>query len=178
MGDTISSSGNNTENIKERCKTGHKAISQIKALMKDVNLGKFTVQTGLIFRDSIFVSKILLNSEVWHSLTLSQVSELERIDKILLRHILNAHSKTGIEWLYFDTGKLNLGSLIKIRRLMYLWHVLSRDKTELIQRVYNTQKISNNTGDWFTLVEADKKQAELGVPHSKSKLSGPDQNVN
>ena len=133
LGGKISSSGSNSENIRERCKMGHIAISQIKSLMKDVNMGKFTVQTGLIFRDSIFVSKILLNSEVWHSLTQSQINELERIDKILLRHILNAHSKTGIEWLYFDTGKINLGNL---------WHVLSRDKTELIRRVYETQKVT------------------------------------
>ena len=154
---------------------GHIAISQIKSLMKDVNMGKFTVQTGLIFRDSIFVSKILLNSEVWHSLTQSQINELERIDKILLRHILNAHSKTGIEWLYFDTGKINLGSLIRIRRLMYLWHVLSRDKTELIRRVYETQKVSNIAGDWFNLVERDKKYLEIEM--SDTEIQGVSKEV-
>ena len=34
--------------------------------------GKFTVEVGLILRDSIFVSKMLLNSEVWHSVTTSR----------------------------------------------------------------------------------------------------------
>ena len=28
-----------------------------------------------------------------------------------------------------------------------------------------------------TIVNKNRKQAELGVPHSKSKFSGPDQNV-
>ena len=166
LGGKISSSGSNSENIRERCKMGHIAISQIKSLMKDVNMGKFTVQTGLIFRDSIFVSKILLNSEVWHSLTQSQINELERIDKILLRHILNAHSKTGIEWLYFDTGKINLGNL---------WHVLSRDKTELIRRVYETQKVSNIAGDWFNLVERDKKYLEIEM--SDTEIQGVSKEV-
>ena len=139
LGDLISSSGNNTENVKERCKTGFKAISQIKALMKDVSMGKYTIQIGLIFRDTMFVSKMLLNSEVWHCLTQSQVQELEKLDRILIRHVFDAHSKTGLEWLYLDAGKLNLGSLIQIRRLMYLWHILSRDESELIRRVYETK---------------------------------------
>ena len=86
-------------------------------------------------RDSIFLSKMLLNSEVWHSVTKSHLEELEIVDKILLRHLLNAHSKTGIEWIFADTGKLNLRSLLHLRRLMYL----CREESEIISRVYNTQ---------------------------------------
>ena len=100
---------------------------------------------------------MLLNSEVWHNLTQGQINELVKVDRILLRHTLNAHSKTGIEWLYHDTGKLDLGSLIKIRRLMYLWHILSRHKSELIRRIYTTQKITNSPGDWVRMVDRDKQ---------------------
>ena len=147
LGDIVSSSGSCEENIKERCKTGYKAISQIKSLVKDVSLGKFSVQIGLIMRDSIFTSKVLLNAEVWHAVKKNQIEDLEIIDRMLFRQILDAHSKTGLEWIYCDTGKFNLKSLIQIRRLMYLWHVLSRDDTELIRRIYNTQKISSDAGD-------------------------------
>ena len=35
LGDTISSSGNNDANIKERCKTGHSAIAQIKSVLNE-----------------------------------------------------------------------------------------------------------------------------------------------
>ena len=170
LGDTISSTGFNSVNIKERCKTGHSAISQIKSMLSDVNFGRFTVQTGLMFRDSIFLSKMLLNSEVWHSVTKLQVEDLEIVDKILLRNILNAHSKTGLEWIYADCGKLNMKALIQIRRLMYLWHILSRDKTELINRVYTTQTNCNNTGDWVRLVAADK--SELGIRLTDEEIQG------
>ena len=94
-------------------------------------------------RDTIFGSKMLLNSEVWHSLTNNQIEQLEVLDRSLIRQLLGAHSKTAIEWLYIDTGKLDLKSLIKIRRIMYLWHILSRDKSELIRKFYKTQKIAN-----------------------------------
>ena len=175
LGDTICSSGYNTVNVNERCKTGHKAISQIKSLLNDANFGKFSVQTGLLLRDSTFVSKVLLNSEVWHSLTKSQVNDLEVIDRILLRDVLNAHCKTGLEWIYADTGKLNLRSLIQIRRLMYLWHLNSRENSELINRIYTTQKITNNVGDWIRLVEAD--MSELGITLTDEQIQGVSKNV-
>ena len=117
-------------------------------MLSDVNFGKFTVQTGLLFRDSNFVSQVLLNSEVWHSVTKVQIEELEVINKILLRNILQAQSKTGLEWIYADCGKLNLKAFMQIRRWMYLWHVLSRDEDELISRVYTAQTNSNNIRDW------------------------------
>ena len=175
LGDTISSSGNPSENIKERCKTGYQAISQIKSLVKDVSFGKFEVQIGLILRDSIFGSKMLLNSEVWHSVTKSQIDEIEVIDRILLRHILNAHSKTAVEWLYADTGKLNIKSQIQVRRQMYLWHILSRDKTELIHRVYDTQRNSSSVGDFVRIIDADK--LELGIDASDDLILVVSKNV-
>ena len=62
------------------------------------------------------------------------IEELEKVDIVLIRHILNAHSKTSLEWLYADTGKLDLKSLIQTRRMMYLWHILSRKNGELIHK--------------------------------------------
>ena len=67
------------------------------SLMNDISLGKFTFNIGLILRDSIFHSKMLLNSEVWHSVTKYQIEELEVIDRMLVRHTLNAHRKTALE---------------------------------------------------------------------------------
>ena len=55
-----------------------------KVLLNEAKFGKFRVQTGLIMRDSNFVSKVLLNSEVWHSVTKSQVEDLKVVDRLLL----------------------------------------------------------------------------------------------
>ena len=170
LGDTISSTGYNDENIKVRCQIGHSAISQIQSMLSDGVFGKFTMQTGLNLRDTNFTSKMLLNSEVWHSVTKAQVENLEIVDRILMRKIFNAHCKTSREWLYSDAGKLDLKSLIQIRRLMYLWEILNRDKSELITRIYTTQKLINSTGDWVRLVDADK--AELGIIITDEEIQG------
>ena len=98
------------------------------------------------------------------------MEELEVVDRMLMRHLLNAHCKTGIEWIMADTGKNNLKSLIQIRRLMYLWHLLSRDENEMISRIYNSQKVSNSVGDWVRLVEAD--MVELGITLTEKEIQG------
>ena len=99
---------------------------------------------------------------------------MEVLDRSLLRHAINAHCKTGIEWLYADMGKLNLRLLIKIRGLMYLWHILSRDKNELIHRIYIAQSNSSSVGNWVRLVEDDKK--ELGIKMSDEEIQGVSEN--
>ena len=161
LGDIISDTGYNDENIKTRCQIGQATISEIESMLNDGNFGKFTIQTGLTLRDTNFSSKVLLNSEVWHSLTKIQIASLEIIDRRLMRKIFDAHSKTSLEWLYSDAGKLDLKSLIKIRRLMYLWEILHRDKSELIHRVYRAQRVSNNIGDWVRLIDQDKSELQI-----------------
>ena len=121
------------------------------------------IQIGLILRNSIFISKMLLNSEVWNSITKYQLDDMEKVDRFLLKHTLGAHSKASIEWLHADTGTLNLKSSIQIRRLMYLWHILSRDKSELIYRIYQAQKLSSSVGDWFRIVQADMKELNINM---------------
>ena len=58
---------------------------------------------------------------------------------------------------------------------MYLWHILSRDESELISRIYQTQKVSNSVGDWIRLVEADK--TEIGICLTDSEIQGVSKNV-
>ena len=116
-------------------------------------------------------SKILLNSEVWHSVTKAQIEELEVIDRILFRNILKAHIKTGIEWFYSECGKLDIKSQIRIRRMMYL----CRKNSELIHRIYETQNCSNSVGDWVRLTQSD--EAELGIALSDEEIKVVSKNV-
>ena len=146
----------------------------INSLLSSAQLFVFPAQL-FVFPAQLLASKILLNSEVWHSVTKSQVDDLEIVDRMLMRHILNAHCKTGIEWIVADTGKLNLKSLIQIRRLMYLWHLLNRNESEMIHRIYDSQKVSSSVGDWVRLVEADK--SELGIVLTDKEVQGVSKNV-
>jgi hypothetical protein len=162
LGDIVSNSGNE-ENIAKRKKLGMKSISDILSTLKEFGIGCYYVKTGLSYRDAILKCKLLLNSEVWHSLTIQQISVLEDVDRTYLRWILNSHPKVAIEVLHFETGTQPLKYDIMRKRLMYLWKILHSEESELIKRVYKSQALSPHQGDWVRLVEQDMVKLKLNL---------------
>lgn len=107
-------------------------------------------------RESILLSKLLLNSEVWVNLTKQQITQLEQADLSYQRKLLNCHSKTNIELIYGELSTTPIQFTLSKRRLMYLWHIVNRNESELIHRVYSAQKINTSKSDWINLVNKDK----------------------
>ena len=89
------------------------------------------------------------------------ITALEKIDILYLRKLFDAHSKTATETFYIETGKLPIRYIIKIRRLMYWWHITRVPETSLIQRFYKAQKLKPIRNDWVLQLEKDKK--EFGI---------------
>ena len=130
----------------------------IPTVLKEISLGYSYVEIGLILRESILLSKMLLSSEAWHKVLLYQIERLEDVDKTFLRQLFNAHAKTGVEFLYSESGAVPIRIKISVRRLLYWHHLLTVDESEMIQKVYLAQKLSPVSGDWILLLEEDKKQ--------------------
>ena len=40
---------------------------------------------------------------------------------------------------------------------MYLWHFYRRNDEELIKKVYKTQKLKTTKGDWYEMIQYEKK---------------------
>ena len=59
--------------------------------------------------------------------------------------------------------------------MMYLHHILSREESELIHRIYKTQITSNSPGDWVRLVQSDK--LELNITLTDEEIQGVSKNV-
>ena len=91
------------------------------------------------------------------------------IDKLYLRKLLNAHSKTAIEAYYIEMGLMPIQFIIKCRRLMYWWHINNTDNSSLINRVYQAQKINPVKNDWVHQVSQDKKDFNIDIDDSKKR---------
>ena len=59
--------------------------------------------------------------------------------------------------------------IIKIRRLLYYWHILQRNKEELIFRFYTAQKYSPSEGDWVNQIIKDKADIKLELSDAEIK---------
>ena len=79
------------------------------------------------------------------------------------------YSKTGIECYYSESASIPIRIKVSARRLMYWWHIISVDKSELINRVYSAQKLSPVYGDWVKQLDIDKKQFDIKLSDTDMK---------
>ena len=169
IGDIISGTGSEDANISRRRSIGMGAISEIFVILNQISMGHQYIEIGLILRESILMSKVLLSAESWHRVFQYQTEKLEDVDNVFLRQLFNCHSKTAIEFLISESGTIPVSTQISAKRLLYWWHILSVDRSEMIFRVYLAQKLSPVSGDWVTLLEKDKK--EFGIMLSDEEVA-------
>ena len=169
LGDVVCSSGKNDKNIASKSNQGVGAVSQIFATLSQISLGHYFYEIALIFRDTMLVSKLVSSSEIWYNITKKQYEKLESIDEMFFRRMWNVPISTHKEGLYIEGGKMPIRFVIKSRRVMFWWHLVNLDKTELLHKFYVAQKMNLNKGDWVEQLEKDKK--ELNLDWSDEKMS-------
>ena len=106
LGEIISKDGRNLKNIRTRVNKGIGITKNILNLLDGIPFGKFYYEVAIILRNSLFVSSVLYNSEVWYNLTNAELDLLETADIHLLRGILKAPKKCcSWNWVLFPSGK-------------------------------------------------------------------------
>ena len=163
LGDIISSDGSNQKDIDKKLSKGMGIISQVMSLLSEISLGSHYFDIALLLRETLFVNGFLTNLEVKYGLREKDLDDLENIDKILLRKILNAHSKTPIESLYLETGTLPLKTVLKSRRIMYLHHILRRKEGSLLLNFFRAQSEYPANNDWSETVKKDLKDFDIST---------------
>ena len=110
----------------------------------------------------MFINGILYNSEVWYGLSRAEVSDLEHLDRNLLPTILKTPVSSPIEALYLELFEQPIGEILKMRRIMYLHHLVTRMENEMLYQFFITKWTSPTKGDWSETVKENLK--EYGTP--------------
>ena len=76
---------------------------------------------------------------VWYGLSSKQVEQMESLDKMLLRKVLETPVSTPVEGIYLELGILSLNTIIKTRRINFLHYLVTRNESEMIHKVFITQ---------------------------------------
>ena len=114
---------------------GYGIVSNILAIVNEVPLGHWKVKAGLRLRQAMLINGILYNSEVWHNMSIKDAVIFEKVDEALLRGLLNAHPKTPLEALYLETKSIPIRYILASPRILYLYNILRKDKTEMIRKI-------------------------------------------
>ena len=163
LGDILSSDGKNTANIKNRVSKGLGIVNQILTLLEAANFGHHYFEIAILMRESMLVNAILTNSEIWYNLLKAEVKELEEVDKLFLRKILNVPESTPGESYFLELGIIPFNVIIKARRINYLYYLLSRDETEMMSIFFFTQWANQTKGDWSEQLKEDMKDFEIPI---------------
>ena len=83
MGDIVCHNGRNRKNIEARKGRGSGIKNQIMDMLHDVCFGPFQFEVAMIWRESLFLSSTLLNSEAWVGLSVAEIEQLEHVDESL-----------------------------------------------------------------------------------------------
>ena len=155
LGDIISSDGSNKLNIENRINKGRSKIAEIMGLLQRLSLGNHHFNIALLLRESIFLSCLLFNSEVWYQLKKSDIEKLEALDRSLLQKLCGLPSTVPTAALYLETGSLRINTVIKVRRVNYIHYLVKLDRTEMLSKFFHCQWFDNKKHDWCFQAKQD-----------------------
>ena len=161
LGDIITDDGLNKRNIDARKGKGFGIINQIKEILQEILFGPNYFEIANLLRHSLFLSSVLLNSEVWYGLSVTDIEQLEQVDQALLKTILEAPSSTPKVSLYLEMGCIPIRFIIKSRRIMFLHYILNQSENSLLFKFFNAQLENPVKGDWSEQVLLDISEIDL-----------------
>ena len=163
LGDIISHDGSNKLNIESRVMKGVGKIAEVMAVLQKLNLGKHYFKIGVILRESIFVSSLLANAEVWYRLVKADLNELESLDRKLLKRICGLPSSAPTAAIYLELGLMRISTIIKARRVNYLHYLAQLSRSEMLSKFFRHQWHEGKEYDWCYQVKCDLRELDLPV---------------
>jgi hypothetical protein len=155
LGDIISASGARRPSVDDRRSTGWARVSEITAMLTAMP-DKGKVQVGLKLREAKLLNGILYSIEAWNNMSDKEYERLEQVDMAALRALVGGgHSRCPKAFYYLEFGTLMVRHVIMIKRLSYHHHIITRDDSELIKKIYLKQKEDPLKGDWIHLIQKD-----------------------
>ena len=125
--------------------------------------GIFNFDIAEILRNSLLISSILSNSEVWYGVTQSDTNQLEQVDEMWFRNLFLCSRNVPKDLLYLEMGLVPISYIIKERRLMFLHHVLQQKTDSIVFRFFIAQMNSPTYKDWVSTVLGDLEELDIDI---------------
>ena len=153
--------------IEDRRTKGRGKIATIMGMLSELDMGVHKIEAGLMLREAVLISGLLYSAEAWSGLIEKHLARLEVVDSALLVRLSGGHSRCASEYNHLETGTLKLCHNLSYLRLLYHYHILTRDKEETIRKIYTKQKEDPIKGDWFKLLQEDFKFIDIDMDEEK-----------
>ena len=127
LGDLISASGSLRPCLEDRRNRGWGKVAEMTGILAEMPDNR-RIEVGLKLREAKVHNGSLFNSEAWSNLADKDIERVEQVDLAALRAIIGGgHSKCPKSFYFLEFGTLMIRHLIVIRRLMFHYHIVTRD---------------------------------------------------
>ena len=148
LGDIINRKGDYKDLIDDRTRKGTVVMINSIHLCSDSQMGMYAINALLLMHKSVFTPTILFNSEAWDNLTLNDVTRLKTLQLKYLKWMLRTPRGTCNAFVYLELGILPMDSLINIRKMIFLHHILNLDDDDPVKMTYQQQQVYLFEKNW------------------------------
>ena len=144
-------------------------MSQIMVMLESITFGAHYFKTAILLRESMLVSALLFNAEVWYSVTKTQLQQLQEVDTLLLKRVLNCPFSSPGPAIFLELGVMPLAQILMGRRVNYLHYLLSLNKKEMLSQFFWAQWRNPFKHYWTETIKTDLHR--LNIDLSLEKIS-------
>ena len=163
LGENLEMNGSNSENIKVKLSKGKGVMKDIFFILENIHLGKYFFHALKMLRESLFVSVITHQSEVWFNVVEKELKDLETLDSSLLSQALRTNIKTSQCMILLELGLEPIRYIIKKKRIMYLHHLMTNGRHKLAGNVLEEQLKNPLKGDFAQMCIEDLKEIDMTI---------------
>ena len=172
LGDILSERADYSETIESRVRKAIGINAKIQCLLTSLSLGMFHFEIAFVLRESMLLNSILLNTETHYFLSKKQIESLESCDAKMMQNTFGSIRTTVREAYYLEGGKIQIRHILSKRRLMYHFHILTRDPKELIRKVYEIQILKPCKDDYHKLILKEKERYNINFSDEQIREMG------
>ena len=107
-------------------------MNTIMTLLKSVSFGEKYFQIAVTLREAHLIKGMMSSAESWYGPRKQEIEQMEEVDKMLIRKILDAPMSTCIESLHLELGLVPVSIILKSRRINYLHYLANLNPEEML----------------------------------------------
>ena len=115
----------------------------------------------------MLVSVLTSNLEVSFNLSTKDLQLLIDVDNQLLRAALKTSAKSSHVLLLLELGVCSIDFILKKKRILYLFHLLTVEGMPLVKQVFEKQLLKTTFGDWTKTVTKDLEDLNINLSFSQ-----------
>ena len=144
LGDQISGLGSDASvsgTIAKRKGKVIQTIFEIRAIIDDCRSHVIgAIQTGLEIWEMAVLPYLTNNSATWYGMSDNTLDELDSLQKLFYRVLLQVPTGCPIPMLYWDCGGLLMSNIIIMKKLILLHHIATLSPNSYAHQIYLVQK--------------------------------------